>query len=127
MPIYCFKCKDCDISSEVVRPMSQASYPEVCPECEEFMVKDYATQNISSGIIEYAKPLVSDSLAISKDQIAEHRQLFPDVKVTSEGQPVFTNSKQHNDYLKANGFVKLPKKNKRIGKAIKKSKVSDPK
>jgi hypothetical protein len=66
----------------------------------------------NSGNREYAQPLVSQSLAMSPEQIGEHQRLFPDVQVTPDGCPVFTNFSQHEAYLKRIGFQKLPGKRK---------------
>lgn len=66
----------------------------------------------------YSKPIVSDSLAISPDQIAEHGKHFPDVGLTSEGQPIFENYKQHDNYLRKTGFIKNRQKLKPKGKRI---------
>jgi len=64
------------------------------------------------------RPLVSDSLAVAPQQVEEHRRTFPDIPLTKEGQPVFTNYKQHENYLKKTGFVKLKSKVKRKGVRI---------
>lgn len=53
---------------------------------------------------------ISDSLAISPDQIPEHRQHFPDVEVLPDGRPKFTSVKQQERYLDATGFFKEIKK-----------------
>jgi hypothetical protein len=66
----------------------------------------------TDGQREYATPLVSQSLAMSPEQIGEHRRLFPDVQVTPDGCPVFTSFSQHDAYLKKTGFQKLPGKRK---------------
>jgi putative FmdB family regulatory protein len=39
MPLYEFKCRSCDDTFEVRRPMSQASDPAVCPQGHEGAVR----------------------------------------------------------------------------------------
>jgi hypothetical protein len=48
--------------------------------------------------------LISDSLAVPVQQIAEHRQTFPDIEVRSDGRPHFKSIKQYDRYLKQTGF-----------------------
>jgi len=116
MPRYDFKCEHCGTELEVVRPMSDSDKPWKCT-CGKYMKRLISVPMIG-GCTEYHRPLVSDSLAVSPDQIEEHKRYFPDVEVTKEGQPVFTNYKQHDSYLKKTGFVKHPQKIKNRGKKI---------
>jgi len=59
---------------------------------------------------------ISDSLAISPDQIKEHREQFPDIDVLPDGRIRFTSFRQHDKYLKKTGFRKVPQKIKKLGK-----------
>lgn len=119
MPVYTFVCRKCGKSVELVRQMKEADNPVICS-CDPYgqMERDYQADlpNVSGG--DYHRPIVSDSLAVSPEQIAEHKQLFPDIQVTPEGQPVFDNFKQHDDYLKATGFRKKRQKLKSKGVKI---------
>jgi len=119
MPEYKFAC-DCGHRQSVIWSMNKSKNILCCPECGNSMYREY---NFSVGGGTYSKPIVSDSLAISPEQIPEHRKHFPDVEVTPEGQPVFDNFKKHEDYLQKTGFVKerqkLKPKGKRIGKTKK--------
>ena len=53
---------------------------------------------------------VSDALAVTPSQIAEHHETFPGVDVLPDGRIHFTSFKQHDDYLKKSGFVKKTQK-----------------
>ncbi len=64
----------------------------------------------------YETPLHSDSLAIAKSQVAEHRARWPDIEIDSEFRPVFTGFKQHDDYLEDTGFAKVPQKVRHVFK-----------
>jgi len=78
------------------------------------------------GNKEYGSPIVSQSLAMNPNQIGEHNRMFPDVKVTEEGCPIFTSYKQHDDYLQKTGFSKQPgKKNRRSRAGVTVIKASD--
>jgi hypothetical protein len=119
MPQYNFAC-DCGEKQSVIRSMKDYKKPLKC-KCGEKMYRVY---NFSVGGDTYSKPIVSDSLAISPTQIAEHKKHFPDVKVTPDGQPVFDNFKQHESYLEKTGFVKHTQKLKPKSKTIVKTKLS---
>jgi hypothetical protein len=67
----------------------------------------------------YDKPIISDSLAIGMDQIAEHKAQFPDIEVTNEGQLVFDKYSTHEAYLVETGHLKHPgKKVNNSGKTV---------
>jgi hypothetical protein len=71
-----------------------------------------------AGTKEYTTPLHSDSLAITPGQVAEHKQLFPNIEIDNECRPVFHNYTEHDNYLKATGFVKKSQRIRAKGKNI---------
>lgn len=92
--------------------------PDSAPRCcDEYMDRVFnAHKIINVGNKEYFHTKFSDSLAMAPSQIAEHKRLFPDIKVDSEGRPGFDSVRQHSDYLKKCGLHKEPqqiRKNKR--------------
>jgi len=112
MPLYEYKCEDCGHVTGVVCRMADVPLVAVCDGCgSDNTIRQYG---FHGGNKEYGSPIVSQSLAMNPNQITEHNRMFPDVKVTDEGCPVFTNYKQHDDYLQKTGFSKQPgKKNRR--------------
>ena len=110
MPIYEFYCKNCGSETEVVVPMSKAPKRHKCTICAMEMNRVFSSVNVSNK--EYGTPIVSHSLAIHTEQIAEHNKLFPDIKVRSDGCLEFHNYQQHDKYLKKIGWEKKPQKNK---------------
>lgn len=120
MPMYSFVCPKCGSGRQVVRPMSQSDEPVSCGkiDCIGWMDRDYKTDMFHTSKDHYDKPIVSDAMAVSIDQIPEHRKLFPDVKITDEGQPIMENYAQHENYLEKTGQIKHPAKT-RGGKRIK--------
>lgn len=86
-----------------------------CPNCDSDMRWDLSGIGMAEGDYEH----ISDSLAVNVDQIAEHRAMFPDVEVLSDGRPKFKSYKQHDEYLKKTGFVKVPQKIRPKAKKIK--------
>jgi len=82
------------------------------------MVRDYGAERANVGDREYHRPIVSHALGINPRQAAEHRRLFPDIKLQDDSYPVFTSYRQHDAYLKKIGAVKNPQKIRNRGKRI---------
>jgi len=111
MPIYSYICENCGKEETVRCTMSEHRSTIDCPVCNELMRRDIvADAPRAYGKRYYEKPLHSDALAISKSQVAEHRRRWPDIEIDSEFRPVFTGFKQHDNYLKDTGFVKVKQK-----------------
>ena len=123
--VYSFECEKCGIWIDHVGiPTLKEEHIKTghgdnlkCVDCGHTAWRCY---NFNVKSESYAKPIISDSLAMNPDQIPEHRERFPDVEVTAAGQPVFKSFKQHEAYLKKTGFYKAEKKvdgrhKKRIG------------
>ena len=88
------------------------------------MNRDFKTDLPHAASDRYDKPIVSSSMAINPEQIAEHKATFPDIAVTPEGCPVLDNYSQHEAYLEKTGFVKHPgKRVNNSGKRV--TKLSD--
>jgi putative FmdB family regulatory protein len=120
MPQYVYFCWRCDKDVEVIKPMKDTGIVEFCPTCQDRMERNFQAEGVfvGAGRRSYHKPIVSDSLAINPEQIPEHKKRFPDIKVTSEGQPVFDNFSDHEKYLKKCNVEKMPQKRKRKGRRI---------
>ena len=120
MPRYCFICSECNSKKIVVRSMNRSNVPTMCSCGATTMRRNFRAEMplVGAGKRSYHRPIVSDSLAMNPDQIPEHRRLFPDVQVTSEGQPVFDNFESHEKYLEKCNIVKEPQKKKKRGKRI---------
>lgn len=111
MPVYSFICKQCQGTHELICSMTEyEDVGGVTCDCGSQMQRDYVTDRVHSSSDSYRKPIISDSLAIHPDQIAEHRKAFPDVRLTSEGQPILENYKQHENYMNRRGVYKKENK-----------------
>lgn len=109
MPIYSYVCENCGKEDMVVKPMSQYDRPETCPVCGQLMYRDIAADAPRvHGKRYYDKPLHSDSLAMARSQVAAHQRRWPDIEIDVDCRPVFKSYKQHDDYLKDTGHVKMP-------------------
>jgi len=120
VPQYCYFCPECDRKLETVNPMYKASTPVYCGYCKIQMNRDFRAESVlvGAGKRSYHRPIISNSMAMNLNQIAEHRRKFPDIQVTSEGQPVFDNYSEHEAYLKKCNIVKVPQRKKKKGKRI---------
>ena len=106
MPVYTFVCPECGQRDEVVRPMKDSGNPHKCSECGADTRRDFQSDLGHVTGTEKGDTFWSQSLAISPDQAAEHRRLFPDVKIAPDGRIGFDSNKQRSEYLDATGFVK---------------------
>lgn len=113
MPQYCYKCRKCGAERSDHRGMSDPAPKFVCLECDMEMIRHYRAEGVSIGVHDYATPLVSQSLAMHPEQIAEHRERFPKIEVQADGCPVFHNTNEHSKYLKEIGWKKQPQRRKR--------------
>ena len=120
MPRYEYICPECGREKEVIKLMAEVSRIEPCDICEAIMNRDFKAENVlvGAGRRSYHKPIVSDSMAVSPTQVAEHRRLFPDVKILNDGRPVFDNFSDHQKYLDKCNIEKVPQKIKKRGKRI---------
>jgi len=124
MPMYPYNCDKCNHYVEIRASIHDAPKGMTCNHCGEAMTRIYS---FHSGNKEYSKPIVSQSLAITPEQAAEHRMNFPDIKLQDDQFPVFENYQQHDKYLEKTGFVKktaLHSKSKN-GKIIKRVTMGD--
>lgn len=120
MPLYGFKCYEHNICVDILCGMEEvpivgsAECPK-CPECGKGMERCFGSGGGRQTSTSYGSGIVSQALAISPDQLEEHKKHFPDVRVQEDGCIVFESYKQHDDYLKKTGFQKLPQKIKGLG------------
>lgn len=126
MPIYVFKCIKCGKTLDIVRPMRNSDEPCICQGCGTSMVRDYQNGKPHVTPKLYRRSIVSDALGIHPSQTVEHQQVYPDIPVTPTGQLVFESYKQHDTYLKEQGFQFKPRKRKLKGKITKISEMSTP-
>lgn len=97
----------------------------ICPNCEKDLVlktesdgSDEVCEDVSGGTLqimgaEYKNPIHSDSLALSPDQVAQHKKDFPDIEIDDQCRPVFTHKKTHEEYMDKCGIVKQRQKTKK--------------
>jgi hypothetical protein len=92
--------------------------PVVCEGCRVRMKRDLRAEGVNIGDRDYSHPIHSDALAISPLQIEEHKRHFPDIKIDSEGRPIFDNYRKHEEYLNKTGTQKLRQRKKRRGRKV---------
>ena len=101
----------CDICGNSITDTSTKGV-HVCA-CGEDMRWDLAGNASAGGDYRHT----SDSLAIHPDDIPEHHKLYPNIEVTSEGQPQFTSVKQQEKYAeKSAGCYKKRQRTHTLGK-----------
>lgn len=120
MPRYCYLCPECGEYAEIIKPIKHAKMPWYCSKCGVKTNRSFRAEGVlvGAGKRSYHKPIVSNSMAMNPNQIAEHRKLFPDIQVTKEGQPVFNNFADHEAYMKKCNIEKVPQKKRKKGRRI---------
>lgn len=108
MATHRFVCDKCNVHVED----TSTKGIHKCPKCGEDMYWDLKGLAIHGN---YQHPVHSDSLAIMPSQIKEHKELFPNIELDNECRPIFDNYTEHQKYLDATGFQKLPQKIRRAG------------
>ncbi len=97
-----FVCDDCGVTVED----HTTKRIHRCYKCGKDMRWNLDGIGIAQGDYNH----VSESLAISPSQIAEHKAHFPNVDVLPDGRIHFTSVKQQSNYLEKTGFHKHPQK-----------------
>jgi hypothetical protein len=82
------------------------------------MGRDFQADLFHTASDRYDKPIISDSLAIGMDQIAEHKAQYPEIEVTPQGQLVFDKYSTHQAYLTKTNHIKHPGKSRRRTKKV---------
>lgn len=102
-----YYCPKCDVDKPLIRITRRADEDELCETCGARGYYAYIKSvGQTSGDKNYSHPIHSDSLAISPAQVAEHKKMFPNIKIDSDCRPVFDNYVEHDKYLQKCGFVK---------------------
>ena len=121
MPTYSYKCPQCGKGLEIVHGMRAGYHAPVCENCKVIMRRDLQADMPNAGGRRYGSGFVSESLAISPLQTAEHNRNFPDVDVRGDGCLVFKDTQQHAKYLDKIGWDKRPSKKRKKKKVACKS------
>jgi DNA-directed RNA polymerase subunit RPC12/RpoP len=86
----------------------------LCPVCSsELLVVSRGLKNDNAPEVigtPYKKPIHSDALALTPANVTEHKEKFPDIEIDDQNRPVFTNTKQHQEYLDKIGARKQVQK-----------------
>lgn len=110
MATHRFVCNECSVAIEDTTTKGV----HICPSCDGEMRWD-----LNIGIHgNYKHPIHSDALAISPTQVAEHEQLFPNIRLDEQCRPVFDKYTDHEAYIKKCNIVKHTQKIKPKGKQI---------
>lgn len=98
MITHTFICDKCDL----IATDTDTKKIHVCENCGKDMRWDLNLAIHGN----YEHPIHSDTLAISPDQVEEHRKLFPNIELDGQNRPIFDNFVRHRNYLEATGFRK---------------------
>jgi len=110
MAIHRFVCNECNV---IIEDTTTKGIHK-CPKCGADMTLDCKIAIHGN----YTHPIHSDALAISPTQIAEHKRLFPNIRLDKACRPIFEKFTDHEAYMKKCNIIKHPQKLKVKGKQI---------
>lgn len=117
MSFFVFKCDVCGTERDVLRGVSRNERDVMCDECGESTTITGRSETPDVPMVDphaggkfYTREFHSDALGMAPSQVSEHKRLFPEIPIDSECRPVFTNFKDHDNYLKVTGFCKQTQK-----------------
>ncbi len=103
MPLYRFKCYECNTADEDVCMFRNKQYP-ICPRCNKEMVDDFTPVK---GAVFGDKERVSTALGVHPSQIADGSifKIHPGAKFNHNFDMVMKNRSEQKQRLKERGWV----------------------
>ena len=107
MPVYCYRCVDCDAITEEYRQVDDRDDLALC-ECGQPAERDRMAEQVhtDSG---YRQPILSDAAGVHPSQVAEARREAVEhnipVDYTPDGRAIFTSHSQRQKALRKLGLV----------------------
>ena len=90
MPTYVYKCTLCERLKTEYRQIRNRNRAQTCPmfDCGGILERCKAAETVNSTEMDYLHPVYSEAMGVDPSQVREHRQRFPDIPMTNEGQVV---------------------------------------
>lgn len=105
MPVYSFLCPQCGKNSDHVLLVAQRQDDQPCPFCgNEFCRRDFAAEHVHSTDQGYQTPILSHSLGVAPNQIAEAQRNFPHHEFAPDGRMILRSHAQRKRVMKDLGF-----------------------
>jgi hypothetical protein len=105
MPIYVFRC-ECGQVQEVFRhhPDSPRRGPRCS--CGKTPRRSFRDETVHAET-DWTEPLLSESMGVMPNQVAEHRRRFPDINMTDDGRVIIKSRAEKRRVMKTLGFHEL--------------------
>lgn len=97
MPLYEYKCRECGTLTEAFRRVARRNRAPKC-ECGGKTKKVFS--RASTDVLNWEQTVLSDSMGVSKHQVAEHRRRHPNIPLNDEGQIVVRNGRDERNIRK---------------------------
>jgi putative FmdB family regulatory protein len=108
MPVYEFRCSQCEESWSVMRPMAECKDPAHCPKCAKVGERNFIGEHHGTAHHAGNWPMKSEALGVHPDQIGEAveqaRKLGIPTEFTKDGRPILTSPGHRKRYAEALGF-----------------------
>lgn len=108
MPVYCFKCKECGRTEEVVRTSEDRDKELSCNDCATLMKRDWRAQFVGFRPTPGNWPMLSDAMGVNVDQIPAaleaNRRAGSTVTYDHEGRAILESPGQRKHHAKLMGL-----------------------
>lgn len=111
MPIYVYKCCDCNHEFEEYQHISDAVLKD-CPVCKFVGSLDRVPTITRTDMTDYRNPIQMHSIGLAhRDEIDDFQRRNPDVRISRDendplyGVPIAESYKQKKQILKKEGFI----------------------
>jgi len=103
MPLYRFKCYECDETDEDICMYRDKQYP-ICSHCDKTMLDDYTPVK---GAVFGDKERVSSALGVHVSQIADGSvfKIHPDAKFNPNGDMILSSRSEQKQRLRERGWI----------------------
>lgn len=105
MPVYTFRCPQCDKVADHVLPVDLRYTQQVCPSCgNDDCTRDLTAEAVHSTDQEYHTPVYSNALGINPAQIPDALKRFPHHEYAPDGRMILRSHAQRKRVMKELGF-----------------------
>ena len=108
MPTYVFKCRKCGCQQVAVRTVDRRNDFEVCPECDDPMFRDIASEQQGHRHMPGNWPILSDALGCNPSQIHDSMEVAKQhgvpTQFTPDGRAILTSPAHRKAYARLYGI-----------------------
>lgn len=101
MPIYSYKCLQCNKTQDEYREVRDRNKKGKCNSCGMNNKRAFINRIQTT---DYSKEHLSDAMGVPPGQVEEHRRMFPDIPMTDDGRVIVKSHMERKKFLKQLGL-----------------------